>query len=269
MHANLCQQRLVKMRTVRQSCRRVISFKLSTRCFNRSAFTLIELLIVIAIIAILAALLLPALSQAKKKANGIKCISNLRQMGIAAMVYVSDYHDVYPNDMQGWYEQPFVGEWKLLNPYIPTNEASLYLCPLDNPKQAWNVLTATTRGLLNPKTLLWPSSYYPYQHFYVLDSQTSSEGSQVALRHSGEVKQPSQKAMVTCYVGTDYAIDSRFTVGPKQTHGNGLNWLFADGSAGFVPVVKMTHTSAFDIRTASWGGDHDWTIGGLGGIDSY
>jgi prepilin-type N-terminal cleavage/methylation domain-containing protein len=73
-----------------------------TRFSLRSAFTLIELLVVIAVISVLAALLLSALSSAKLRAKQIQCLNNIREMGLASIMYTQDYHgNTVPYDIAG------------------------------------------------------------------------------------------------------------------------------------------------------------------------
>jgi len=64
----------------------------------RHGFTLIELLVVIAIIAILAAMLFPVFSLARERARAGKCVSHVRQIGLAVQAYISDWNDTFPMD---------------------------------------------------------------------------------------------------------------------------------------------------------------------------
>jgi prepilin-type N-terminal cleavage/methylation domain-containing protein/prepilin-type processing-associated H-X9-DG protein len=114
---------------------------LSSRSQARSAFTLIELLVVIAIIAILAAILFPVFAQARDKARGIACLSNMKQIGVGVQMYLQDYdetvffrsttnvdatriHTATSGDTLKW--------CNMLMPYVKNND--VYKCPSDAPK---------------------------------------------------------------------------------------------------------------------------------------
>ncbi len=107
--------------------------------YSRKAFTLIELLVVIAIIAILAAILFPVFAQARDKARQASCLSNVKQIGTAMMMYAQDYDEVLPRN--AYADEPRVREgdhftncssprWMdVLQPYI--KNLQIFNCPSD------------------------------------------------------------------------------------------------------------------------------------------
>ncbi|HPO29659.1 MAG TPA: prepilin-type N-terminal cleavage/methylation domain-containing protein [Candidatus Hydrogenedentes bacterium] len=107
---------------------------------ERGGFTLVELLVVIGIIAVLAALSLPALARARDGALRASCASNLKQIFIAFECYLGEHQDTYParQDLP-LYEPPGYWLWMgrgwrdLLRPYVPQSreEPLVYWCPAD------------------------------------------------------------------------------------------------------------------------------------------
>ena len=114
-----------------------------TRRASRKAFTLVELLVVIGIIAILIAILLPALNRARESARAVQCLSNLRQLGLAFTMYTNENKGRFPfhADIGGQYAEDWI-HWQaarsLNNSAIAkfitqgNLNAALFRCPSDD-----------------------------------------------------------------------------------------------------------------------------------------
>src|SRR5438128_1326179 len=107
---------------------------------KRRGFTLIELLVVIAIIAILAAILFPVFAQAREKARATMCVSNLKQMGSAFVMYVQDYDETMPTAWMGpstntistfwmWVLEPYIQKGRAGRTNLRDTSSAMFVCP--------------------------------------------------------------------------------------------------------------------------------------------
>jgi prepilin-type N-terminal cleavage/methylation domain-containing protein/prepilin-type processing-associated H-X9-DG protein len=119
--------------------------------WSHNGFTLLELLVVIAIIAILASVLLPALSKARGRAEGISCLNNTRQLGVAWLLYADDHEGFLPYNL-GMNGSSFRTNINWVNNVMTWNVASQ---PLDSDNTNLVTITGASLGLYSGSTAIY------------------------------------------------------------------------------------------------------------------
>lgn len=207
---------------------------------KRTLFTLIELLVVIAIIAILASMLLPALSRARASAQAIKCTSNMKQAGLALIMYSNDWDDSFPVIHGGSFSSPsdLPGHPQWFTPLVDDYDYStdFLQCPSDSRYKKDEIVSYIVNAMF---TFGGKAAATASSNRIVL-SERGEDASGNAYTHQ-------------CYPGMASPEKWQDKIASER-HNSAANYLFADGH---VARHKLDETTGSDIKS-NWHFVSEW-----------
>ena len=195
-----------------------------SRTSHRPAFTLVELLIVIAIIAVLAAILFPVFARARENARRASCQSNLKQIALGATQYIQDYDEHYPLGLTKESETSYSSSFDLLQPYLKSSQIGI--CPSDSDMP----------DVILPLPNLSPSSYT--SNSKVTTTPFLGEPSPPSIASVAEV---SRLPLIWDAINTSTYLLPDVKV--ARRHLEGANCMFADGHVKWI----RTHPELWDL----------------------
>ncbi len=218
---------------------------------KKTGFTLIELLVVIAIIAILAAILFPVFARAREQARKTTCLSNLKQLGLAMMMYVQDYDECFPAPRSpqpygsgGWWSDFWSGVWLGfrtwpydLEPYMKNKQ--IVVCPsADKGFTVGGGIADYPEGVS-----------YLYKHCVACAQEiTGAPAAQAAFA------EPSEQVILHEYAAWHgNRIGVMTWADPNDIKGMGLNCAFADGHAKYMTAGQLRQANVGPSGYAPYG----------------
>jgi prepilin-type N-terminal cleavage/methylation domain-containing protein/prepilin-type processing-associated H-X9-DG protein len=199
--------------------------------WKRKAFTLVELLVVIGIIAVLIAVLLPVLANARNSARTVQCASNLHQLSVGLIGYANQYQGAFPPNSiqidQLWYQKDKIGSW-ITTPMVLSDNTlagGVMVCPSDLP-DAVRSYSMNTYASSYVSTFVQDDlkSDQPPGKLFKLGVKASSQ--MILLTDSwSELSEPDNGAPPTGF-GAEALVGYGGPPGARFGAGDGINWTY-------------------------------------------